>query len=267
MHRILLEAALHGQNCFVTLTYSDENMVYAISSRLPTLVPEHLQEFLKRLRKAIYPSRVRYYLIGEYGDESSRPHYHGILFGLPPCVHGSTRMQRERCCSICTLLATTWQKGGVLVGTLSSESAQYVAGYVMKKMGRNDMRLLGRYPEFSRQSLKPGIGVGMMDEVASTMLQFDLETTESDVPVALRHGRKMLPLGRFLRRKLRQRIGRDVKTPQVEIDRYQAEMSDVRKSAFDASQSFEKALTRHFEGHAANLEGREKIFRQRRKTL
>lgn len=267
MHRIMLEGELHSQKSFVTLTYSDESLVYTIGSRLPTLVPDHLKEFLKRLRKAMLPSRVRFYAIGEYGDETSRPHYHGILFGVPPCAHGSTRMHRDRCCTICTLLAATWRKGGVLSGTFSSESAQYVAGYVMKKMGRGDRRLDGRYPEFSRQSLKPGIGVGLMDEVASTMLQFDLETTESDVPVALRHGKKMLPLGRFLRRKLRQRIGRDVQTPQVEIDRYQAEMSEVRKSAFDASENFQKALARHFEGHAANLEGREKIFRQRRKTL
>lgn len=142
-----------------------------------------------------------------------------------------------------------------------------MAGYVMKKMGVTDPRLFGRYPEFARMSLKPGIGLGMMDEVASSMLQFDLETTESDVPVALRHGKKLLPLGTYLRRKLRQRIGRDEKTPQVEIDRYAAELSDVRKSAFDASQSFEKALERHYKGHAANLEGREKIFGQRRKTL
>ena len=70
-HRIMLEAMCHGDNAFVTLTYEDDNV--------RSLVPKDPQDWLKRIRKAVEPLRLRYYLVGEYGDISERPHYHVAL--------------------------------------------------------------------------------------------------------------------------------------------------------------------------------------------
>lgn len=47
-------------------------------------------------------------------------------------------------------------------------------------------------------SLRPGIGADAMWDVASVMMQY----RQSQVPMSLRHGTRVLPLGRYLRSKL-----------------------------------------------------------------
>lgn len=101
---------------FVTLTYSDEE--------LPTdskLSKRHLQLFLKRLRKA-YPTKIKYYACGEYGDptKTNRPHYHLIIFGM--------EMSDKN------LITETWNKGRTDVGTVTIQSCRYVASYIQKKL-------------------------------------------------------------------------------------------------------------------------------------
>lgn len=106
-----------------------------------------------------------------------------------------------------------------MVGELTVQSAQYITGYVAKKMTRpDDARLEGRYPEFARMSLKPGIGAGAIPDVASEMMRWKLEEKCVDVPVALRHGSSELPLGKYLRRLLRQQCGLDENAPQEVIE-------------------------------------------------
>lgn len=296
-HRLMLERSLHGDASFITLTYNNdkyidprtktplENMQYSVSpitgELRPTLVPKHLQDWLKRLRKEYAPEKIKYYAVGEYGDESERPHYHIAAFGYPQCRWGISRYSasRQNCCSVCDMVRDTWGRGNVLVGELSTESAQYVAGYVTKKMtDKMDARLDGRHPEFARMSTgsrkgEGGLGAGFMHEIASTFLQFNLGDKETDVPSALRHGSRLLPLGRYLRRKLRVMVGRDEKTPQEVLDQLFSEMSPLREIAqlaADASkevkygQAFKEEVIKASDQAVANMENRAKIFKQRR---
>lgn len=211
MHRIILEASMHSDNCFLTLTYADEHLPEGAS-----LVPRHLTLFVKRLRKSIQDQRtIRFFGVGEYGEKTERPHYHLAVFGYPSCGKGTTaRNRRGSCCSVCDSVQQLWHYGHTYIGQLSPASAGYIAGYVTKKLTKpDDPRLNGRHPEFTRMSLRPGIGADFMDETASALLQHNLDARIVDVPVALRHGRTLLPLGRYLRKRLRTRIGRDEKTP------------------------------------------------------
>lgn len=211
MHRIILEASMHSDNSFLTLTYADEHLPEGAS-----LVPRHLTLFVKRLRKSIQDQRtIRFFGVGEYGEKTQRPHYHLAVFGYPSCRKGTTaRDRRGRCCSVCDSVQQLWHYGHTYIGQLSPASAGYIAGYVTKKLTKpDDPRLNGRHPEFTRMSLRPGIGADFMDETASAILKHNLDASMVDVPVALRHGRTLLPLGRYLRKRLRTRIGRDEKTP------------------------------------------------------
>lgn len=214
MHRMMLEAQMHGDCSFLTLTYDDEHLPNGSS-----LEPKDAQDWLKRFRKRIAPLHVRYYLVGEYGDETWRPHYHAALFGFGSCTADTfTRSYRHKsqrsCCFRCDLVRDTWGKGGILLGQFTPESAQYVVGYVTKKMtSKEDPRLTGRYPEFARMSRRPGLGHGALEALAESIVRLNLDVTESDVPSSLRHGKKLLPLGRYLQRKLRVMLGRDPDTP------------------------------------------------------
>lgn len=207
--RIMLESFKHAASSFVTLTYSDANLPADRS-----LHPEHLQSWLKRLRFSVEPRRLRFYACGEYGDLTWRPHYHAVVFGLSPLEVNTVR--------------TTWDKGHVVVGDLTIQSAAYVAGYVTKKMtNRKDVRLDGKQPEFQRMSLRPGIGALAVPDIVrvlgSPAGRDDLRA-KGDVPSSLLQGMRHLSLGRYLRSKLREQLGYDKKTPQKIIQALYQEM-------------------------------------------
>lgn len=210
-HRILLESYQHAGNSFLTLTYSDDALPLTPNG-LPTLEPADLRNFLKRFRKSIEPMRIRYFAVGEYGDESGRPHYHLAVFGYPSCERESFFGGGECRCETCSRVRDAWTVRGkclgrIFSGSLTAHSAQYIAGYVTKKLTRSDdPRLHGRQAEFSRMSLNPGLGDGAMDAVATVFDQLGLVDREADVPSALRHGTRLLPLGRFLQRRLREKV-------------------------------------------------------------
>lgn len=166
--RCMHEASLHAENCFVTLTYRPECCPVSLAY-------EDFQLFLKRLRKAIEPRRVRFYMCGEYGETGGRPHYHALLFGWRPSdlVLFKKGLYRSR------LLEVLWPHGFVAVGNVTFESAAYTARYVMKKItgqaadthyrhvDEDTGEVVQRVPEFCHMSLKPGIGAGWLGKYLS----------------------------------------------------------------------------------------------------
>lgn len=254
VHRLLLESHAHTFSTFVTLTYSPENVPEDGSLR-----PLDTQLWLKRLRDAIKPRRIRFYLVGEYGDKNFRPHYHVMLFGISTDEY--------------ELIYKTWGLGNVMLGTVESASCQYIAGYVTKKMtSADDDRLQGRYPEFCRMSNRPGIGCGgdstIIDQL-SDFLTTDVGSKEcadlQDIPRVLRHGKKIYPLGRYLRRRLREKIawpelGKNSPTYKA----YEAEVSHLFEDAKVFSDFERKCfLVKESYGKIVRLEHKVKFFKKK----
>lgn len=267
----MLESLCHSDNAFVTLTYAEENLPAGAS-----LEPKDLQNWLKRFRKRVAPLRLRFYAVGEYGDKSDRPHYHAVLFGYPTCRYGRTRRRWlfnggttiRNCCSQCDLVYETWGLGDVDLGDVTTNSAQYVSGYVTKKMTRtDDPRLNGRWPEFSRMSNRPGIGRDFMFEVANDLMRLGLDQSQADVPSALRHGSRVLPLGRYLRQKLRTFIGKDAKAPQETLDEMAKEVLVLYQAASENGSLStllpKEALISSSKGRLARLEALERLNRKK----
>lgn len=258
VHRMMLEAAQYTDNCFATLTYSDE----ALPSDL-SVSPEETTNFIKRLRKAGLP--FRYFIVGEYGHNTGRPHYHAALFGFPPCAYGISR-KRPTCCPICTIVHKAWGRGQILLGSLEPKSMAYIVGYISKRMTRHDdPRLEGRLPEFSRMSLRPGIGHGMMHDLASQLMEYKLDVNLSDVPAVLQHGTKQYPLGRYLRRSVRKLIGRSPNAPPETLQAAAETLRAVREAAYSHSKPFKTALLENTLGKRIQIEARER--RSRKKWL
>lgn len=256
----MLEAAQYSDNAFLTLTYDDEHLPADMS-----VSPRVLSLFIKRLRKE-WPRKLRYFGVGEYGDGSERPHYHAALFNFPTCERGQTRHSRtgKPCCGTCSVIQKSWPYGHILLGTLEPQSSAYIAGYVVKKLTKkDDMRLKGRNPEFARMSLRPGIGLGMMDELASTLLEHRLDERMIDVPLSLQHGMKRYPLGRYLRRKLRERIGRDANTPPEVMEKIKEELQPLREAAFNASRPLSEFILEKSAGRRIQIEARENRNKKR----
>ncbi|QCQ85088.1 replication initiator protein [Blackfly microvirus SF02] len=246
-HRIQLEAMCHAENAFVTLTHSED--------KVREVDPRELQLWLKRLRRSIYPNRVRHFSCAEYGDISERPHYHSALFGYPSCRGGAT-LGGFCQCPACSVVRSTWPYGFVTVGQLTEKSANYIAGYVTKKMThRSDTRLRGRHPEFARMSLKPGIGADALHDVASAILQY--RSKDEDVPVVLQWSKTSVkPLGKYLRRRLRLLLGKDEKAPASSLQALSNQMQILRAFAWENDRSVSSVFAELFDPYERTLAAR-----------
>jgi hypothetical protein len=227
-NRILLEAKMHQENSFLTLTYSDDKLPKGGS-----LDPDDTKNWLHRFRKAIdrkLGKKVRYFLVGEYGDETQRPHYHAALFGVGCRGPIARYVQGKRCkCVVCGICESTWGNGIIGLGTLENDSAAYIAGYVQKTvkvdgkavMGLTNEKdplvrkwLKGRHPEFTRMSRggKNGVGIGgdsvgyIVEALKSTHGSVIFDQT-GDVPDTIMVGDKKYPIGRYLKNKVREKYG------------------------------------------------------------
>lgn len=173
--RCVLEAKLYEANCFITLTYSDENLPANGS-----LSVRDWQLFMKRLKIAYswlepgkgkrkrrkYP-QIRFYQAGEYGTQFGRPHYHACLFGFDFPDKKFKRYNRngDKIYESDTL-TRVWGNGMCEIGAVTPQSAAYVARYIMKKITGDDAVAYydGRKPEFTTMSRRPGIGAGWLDK-------------------------------------------------------------------------------------------------------
>lgn len=115
-------------------------------------------------------------------------------------------------------------------------------------------------------SNRPGIGADMMHEVASTLLSFNLDESQADVPSALRHGRRLMALGRYLHRKLRTYVGKSPDSPEAVKAELRAEMQRLRdaQASVPGRKSLRDVFVEENTQKLRNLDGKEKLRKQRR---
>ncbi len=239
-HRLILESQLHQKCCFVTLTYSEENL-----PKNGSVSPKVVQRWIKRLRRR-FP--IRYFAVGEYGDRYGRPHYHAILYGVgmedKEALEQTWSRRKKGWSKHAANCAPWWEShdpiGHILVGTVTPHSAQYVGGYVTKKLKTDDSLdahdyLQGRHGEFSRMSKNPGLAADAMQQVADAIknpVVFKLVNQSGDVPSYLEYGKKKWPLGRYLRRCLREKMGWPKDPPETSLKEYSEEMCRLFSESF-----------------------------------
>lgn len=204
--RLLLESTQHPVSLFVTLTYDDVHLPVG-----ETVVPRHLQLFLKRVRKYEKARAVRFFGVGEYGDKTWRPHYHVALFGSFVVERDDNGYAR------CGSVDRSWTQGYVHIGLITPESAGYLTAYTLKRMMQNgDPRLEGRHPEFIRMSLRPGIGKPALATIGGNLTDRKgaaFLAAKGDVPTQFTVHGKTYGLGRYLTQKLREEVGRERACP------------------------------------------------------
>lgn len=108
--RIMHEVRYWEASSFYTLTYRDGDL-----PKSGQLDRTEFTKFWKRLRAEV-KSPLRYFGCGEYGERSHRPHYHAIIFGVAASESDA--------------VLSSWGHGHCYAGTVTYESARYVADYV-----------------------------------------------------------------------------------------------------------------------------------------
>lgn len=153
--RLQREQEIAKTSAFITFTYDDDHLPFS-ENGYPDLNRRHHQNFMKRLRKYLHENRfkykitpntkLKYYMCGEYGDQSGRPHYHSILFNLPrELIEDQSHIER------------LWGHGGVQVAVCNVKTIAYVTKYIDKRLYKNTQDGLDdRELEYSAMSKRLG---------------------------------------------------------------------------------------------------------------
>lgn len=196
--RCMAEASYYDNNIFLTLTYNDrylplplENIDYDSGEYLGTFSPVHplvkrdVQLFIKRLRKALPVQEIRYFLCGEYGPSTMRPHYHLLLFNcrlddlkllyqndsnfkyytsdtITKCWYVESAADRVKSWYSGDRVISDFPSAGFhIITSVNWQTCAYVARYIVKKQFGEGAEIYKDFnfpPEFTLMSRKPGIG-------------------------------------------------------------------------------------------------------------
>lgn len=169
----------NAPSTFVTLTYAD----WINDLNGGALNYYHVQLFLKRLRKALFTDYssyafssnqdqpLRFYMCGEYGTQTFRPHYHLLFFNLGftdeslyTVRNGHKLFTSDSLSSFWTDPKSRLSYGHAVTGSVTAASAGYVARYCVKKALQGKHAFIinkdtGEYlpDEFTQMSRRPGI--------------------------------------------------------------------------------------------------------------
>lgn len=204
--RCHFESLLHKDNYFVTLTYNDENIPLNYYSLLDTSTGEyhrtcvktlskpHTISFMKLLRQKFKREKnhdgIRFFMCGEYGTKSNRPHYHYILFNLPLddlILIGKSKTGHDLYRS--PFIESVWKRGFVTVQKYSIETARYTAQYCCKKLDKKGSFIQGREMEFINMSRNKGIGMDYLLKNCNSIYNLkDLNVIDSFYFTTLKNG-------------------------------------------------------------------------------
>lgn len=238
--RCVHESKTRGAGSFLTLTYS-------------TVPPggsydeSDIVLFVKKLRKALGSRQIKTFGCAEYGDRGGRPHFHLLVFGFDfpdryvwraGSEHGSGHTSYRS-----PLLEKLWTHGHCELGSLTFESASYVARYTQKKCKKKQNN--GLKPEKAVCiSRRPGIGFEYFQKHKDDFYSIDA--------VILAPGSAPQGIPRYYDRLLEKhdperyaqiKLDRESKRPDSEVDNSQERMA-VRKGVHQANI---KRLRRSFE--------------------
>jgi len=130
---------------------------------------------MKRLRFH-HKLPIRFFHCGEYGENTLRPHYHAILFGIDFAdkkLHSKNPQGQTLCTS--ETLNRIWGFGHCSIGAVSFETAAYTARYCLKKVNGDlqEAHYNGREPEYATMSRRPGIGALWFDKYSDDVYPSD----------------------------------------------------------------------------------------------
>lgn len=143
--RLEMESLRWTVQHFITLTYDNDHVPITDNTFL-SLKKKDVQDFFKRLRKR--SGKLRYYVCGEYGTNTKRPHYHAIIFG------NATLMETD--------IIRSWPHGDVYFGKVEAGSIRYTVQYLDKGAWTPAHSRDDREPEYS--SMSQGIGSNWLTE-------------------------------------------------------------------------------------------------------
>jgi len=178
------EFQMTGRGEFVTLTFDDDHCP-------PMLDYSIFQKFLKRLRKK---ASFRFMGCGEYGTETFRPHFHGILFGLSLGDRVAYKKSGDNMLYNSATLSSAWPFGHAVTADVTPDSIAYVSRYTLGKAygdkaedryflpdAETNFILTDYTPEMMYSSKCPAIGIPWLQKYYSDIYPRGYMLTEEGI--------------------------------------------------------------------------------------
>ena len=184
--RLYWERKRHRDAWFVMVTYNEENVPLLDTSTgelnlgitdkqgwlnmdktYRVLYKKDLQDFLNKLRNyqayyekkySAYKMDIRYFACGEYGDDTGRPHYHILLFGVRPEI---MEQAEEK----------VWKKGFISYKRYDDSKAYSGCMYLTKYVYKQQLEKSLPVNPFILMSKKPPIGRNFIEKNAVFILK------------------------------------------------------------------------------------------------
>jgi len=176
------EISCHPQNCFLTLTYDNDNLPQ-LSPQLPEqknreIFQYQFQNFLKKLRRR-NNDPIRYMVAHEYGSTNYRPHHHCLLFGYNPPNQKLDRYSPSgEPLFRSPDLEKLWTHGFSSIGTANEKTAYYIANYALKGSKHNfpdtNTGEIITVSDFMKTSNRPAIGKTFFEKNIQALINSDL---------------------------------------------------------------------------------------------
>lgn len=193
-HRLEQENKQALSSYFVTLTYDDENLPQneSVDKKDVQLFFKRLRQFLKR--KLELDTKLRYFLVSEYGDSFGRPHYHSLIF----------LNHRVDLLVFMKAVYRSWEKGRIDIGNVTPGSIRYCSKYCLKNDANKPYNIdpdTGEIKYFERvfslMSRRPAIGANFLTDNMKKYLSqgvFALEIAKDKyIPLARYYKEKSIP--------------------------------------------------------------------------
>jgi hypothetical protein len=259
--RLLMELRVAESAYFVTLTYDSENvpLIPQYGNQLVmSLRREDATLFIKRLRKRIlkeslsdsryvkksekagkwthngglrsskiisWSPKLRYFMCGEYGGDTNRPHYHIALYNIPNEYVRTNPINGKLYSNV---LEEVWNKGLIDIGKLERGSAHYMTKYHMFPQDPSWHESDKRVKPYAVMSRNPGIGINFIDENIR-----DYFVGSSVGYYTFKNGDKV-PLGRYYKDKLDEifESEKEVRKIKEKLKSYANEKEEIRINSF-----------------------------------
>lgn len=195
--RIIQEWVTHGYGYFFTFTYAPDQLPLVLDEDGAPLGNLNKKPFLKWVNHTQEAIPFRYYAIGEYGNDTHRPHYHMAIFPREPTLIGEIR--------------NSWKLGFTSIYELNNQRARYLANYTAKKLTKpTDYRLArSQEPEFRTSSRNPPLGAAFADAIVTRYQHPKMQkilAERGDIERTFRIENRLYPLGDYALTRIRKSL-------------------------------------------------------------
>lgn len=195
--RLLNELKVAQNAIFATFTYDDE-CITLTENNLMNLDYKDVQRMWKRYRTNYYRkhkenSKLKYFLVGEYGSNTHRPHYHAIIFNVDV-----------------EMLQNMWEYGFSHIGEVNEKSIFYTLKYCLKKTHEDQFRneYDDRAPE--KALMSKGLGISYLTK---EMIKYH----KNDITRGVTYlGNKKMALPRYYRDKIFTELEKEQRTQKIQ---------------------------------------------------